>query len=571
MAQKISMLPVGAKVRDVQTTYYDTAIDWVIGDKNHEGYPTNSVTLVSEYILTIKTFDAKESGGSTERVENGNNRYSYANIRQWLNKAGTGWYVKQHTYDRPPAASYVYHGENAYDTEAGFKTGFSNNMLVNILPTTLIVGKCVADNYGTETCIDDIFLLSSDEVGLGTVCDAAEGVVLAMFSDNDSRKCMSTEKAVSESEYKDNALKACEAWNWSLRTPARNKSYSVICVGRDGMASTMTADMPRSGIRPSLNLSAETWVSDIPDAEGYYTIIWGAAPTIPPGITVPESVQGGTSLNITYGASTDPDDNPVGYELERQVDGGDWTQVYKGEATSYTDAITRGWETVAYRVRAYDSLGLTSDYATSPTREVNNNRAPAIACTPASGSDLGVKGEGFTIAYSTTDADGDSVTVTEAIDGVTLRTFTPEGEGACTCALTGETWMKILNGAHELAITAGDGQAQAVHTLAFTKSVTAASVTLAQPMEADGPITLCVLSVTGSIPEDADYGVKVTNNALDGAPVWEDCTDEVKLGANHVFTNDTAANGFAFNFKVEVERGESGQGGYINSVQGGFQ
>lgn len=45
----------------------------------------------------------------------------------------------------------------------------------------------------------------------------------------------------------------------------------------------------------------------------------------------------------------------------------------------------------------------------------------------------------------------------------------------------------------------------------------------------------------------------------------------MKLGANHVFTNETAANGFAFNFKVEVERGENGQGGCINSVQGGFE
>ena len=60
-------------------------------------------------------------------------------------------------------------------------------------------------------------------------------------------------------------------------------------------------------------------------------------------------------------------------------------------------------------------------------------------------------------------------------------------------------------------------------------------------------------------------------NANDTAPVWEDCTAEVKNGGNHVFTNETAANGFAFNFKVEVERGASGIGGYISSVQGGFQ
>lgn len=90
-------------------------------------------------------------------------------------------------------------------------------------------------------------------------------------------------------------------------------------------------------------------------------------------------------------------------------------------------------------------------------------------------------------------------------------------------------------------------------------------------MPADGLITVCVLSVSGYIPGDAVYKVEVTNNALDDAPVWEDCTDEVKIGANHVFANETAANGFAFNFRLDAERGPSGVGGYITSVQGGFQ
>ena len=104
-------------------------------------------------------------------------------------------------------------------------------------------------------------------------------------------------------------------------------------------------------------------------------------PTAPGCITVPENVQGGTSLEVTWGASTDPDDDPIGYELERQVDNGEWEQVYKGEATSYTDAITRGWLTVAYRVRAYDSYGATSDY---PQWGQTRNRSvpPECHCRP---------------------------------------------------------------------------------------------------------------------------------------------------------------------------------------------
>lgn len=316
------------------------------------------------------------------------------------------------------------------------------------------------------------------------------------------------------------------------------------------------------------------------DSEGLYStyrnsaqvsVFNNAVPSAPGGITIPEEVLGGGSLTVTWTASTDPDNNLEGYELERQVDGGEWTQVYKGPNMSFTDTITRGWTSVNYRVRAYDAYNAASGYAMGTAREVDNNRAPAITCGTESGSDLGTKDAGFSITYSAGDEDGDAVTVTEEIDGAAQRTFTATPGETYTFQVTGETFMKVLNGDHALTITASDGQAAAVHKLTFTKSVTAASVTLSEPMEADGKITICVLAVAGDIPADAQYSVKVTNNANDTAPVWEDCTTEVKNGGNHVFENETAENGFAFNFKVEVERGASGIGGYISSVQGGFQ
>lgn len=91
-------------------------------------------------------------------------------------------------------------------------------------------------------------------------------------------------------------------------------------------------------------------------------------------------------------------------------------------------------------------------------------------------------------------------------------------------------------------------------------------------MEADAPITICVLSVIGSIPADAEYTVEVTNNALDDNPTWEDCTTAVKAGANYIFEHkDAPTNTPAFNFRINASRGPSGEGGYITSVQGGFQ
>ena len=301
------------------------------------------------------------------------------------------------------------------------------------------------------------------------------------------------------------------------------------------------------------------------------TVKNNTAPTAPNGITVPNTVLGGSPLTITWGAATDQDGNLSGYSLERQVDGGDWAQVYSGNTLSYTDTITKGWATVAYRVRAYDSDNAYSGYVTSQERTVNNNTAPVIVCASPSGSDLGTKDAGFMVSYSVSDADGDIVTVTEAIDGVTKRTFQATLDGSNSFNITGEYFMKLLNGGHTLTITASDGKASTVHTLVFAKKVTGASITLETPMAADDQISICVLSVIGSIPADAEYRVEVTNNANDETPVWEDCTTAVKTGANYVFENKTAANGFAFNFRLTAERGPSGEGGYINSVQGGFQ
>ena len=304
---------------------------------------------------------------------------------------------------------------------------------------------------------------------------------------------------------------------------------------------------------------------------GQVTVVNNRAPTAPASITVPLTVIGGADLVISWGAATDSDDNLAGYELERQVDSRAWERLCRENVRAYTDTITKGWETVAYRVRAYDDLDVAGPYTTSQTRKVNNNTAPVITCATPSGSDLGVKAEDFTVDYSVDDVDADAVTVTEAIDGVAKRAFQAVLGQSNTFEITGDTFMRVLNGKHTLTITANDGQASTIHTLTFTKEVTAASITLETPLDADAEITLAVLSVVGSIPADATYKVEVTNNGKDAQPVWQDATAAVKSGANVVFENHTAESGFAFNFRVTVERGESGQGGYITSVQGGFQ
>ena len=56
-----------------------------MADKNHAGYPSNSVTLVTNQIIKMLCFDATEpSNGNSDRCNYGNNRYIYSNLRQWL-------------------------------------------------------------------------------------------------------------------------------------------------------------------------------------------------------------------------------------------------------------------------------------------------------------------------------------------------------------------------------------------------------------------------------------------------------------------------------------------------------
>ena len=136
---------------------------------------------------------------------------------------------------------------------------------------------------------------------------------------------------------------------------------------------------------------------------------------------------------------------------------------------------------------------------------------------------------------------------------------------------TAENFQRILNGSHTIQITANDGKESTSMNATFTKSVTSATVTLTTPLAVDGDITVAVLQVTGSIPDDATFKVEVTNNANDPSPVWQDATVEVKKGVNIVFTNSEATNGAAFNFRVSVNRGASGTGGYIEAISGAFQ
>lgn len=237
---------------------------------------------------------------------------------------------------------------------------------------------------------------------------------------------------------------------------------------------------------------------------------------------------------------------------------------------------TNGYVFSNYCNKTYGSrpaFTLPSTLSVSDDGSVSVNTAPTISGSYATGTNLGTKTAGFNLTYTVADADGDTVTVKEYLDNVLQRTYTATlGATNTFQCVTAANFQTVLNGAHTLKVVANDGKADsAAYTITFTKKVTKATITLASALPADDIIQVMVMTLTSSIPADANLKVLVTNNANDSSPVWEDATADIKNGVNHAFTNKTAANGFAFNFKLSVERGASDTGGYISNIGGAFE
>ena len=277
MAKQISTLNVGDVVKSVNTKYNNSVIRFIVGHKT-----ANRVKLITEKIITLKCFDAKEpSNPNSDRKNYGNNRYSQSNIDQWLNSAaGAGaWYSARHTYDAPPNNANVWDGYNEYDAQPGFLSFFEESFRNAILDSTIRVAKnTVTDGGGYEDITRKVYLLSRMEVGLSNENGIAEGSKWDLFSDDNSRKAYPTAEAVSRSEYTSGSLNASSPWYWWLRTPYVGYSYYARLVNADGTLSSNYACLGHWGVRPALELDSGILVSDTPDTDGCYIITWWTPP-----------------------------------------------------------------------------------------------------------------------------------------------------------------------------------------------------------------------------------------------------------------------------------------------------
>ena len=579
MSQSISKLAVGAKIEvPVLSAYqsrFGAKLVFKIADKNHSGYPANSVTLITEKIIQLMAFDAKEPNNSnSDRKSYGNNRYLHSNLLQWLNSnaAAGAWYSAKHSADAPPTNANVWDNYNEYDAWAGFLAMLEPKFVAELLDTTQTVAKnTVTDGGSYETVTSKMFLASTTEVGLANENSIAEGSLLALFSNDASRVAYPTSQCVSNSEYTNTNFTTSKGWYWWLRTPHSSNARGVRGVSTDGTLSRNYAYNGNGGVRPLCNLSSSILVSDTTNADGNYEIIYNSAPSAHSGITAPAQAYSGQNIEVSCAEASDPDGDALTYCFERSYNSGAWTQVQSSAARTFTEAVSTAWNTLKYRVRAKDSYDNYSAYTTSGDIAVIHNQPPVIS---GANADLGVKREGFTYEYSVTDPDADIVNVVEKIDGTVHATKNNVELGETqTLSVIDDSFTALSNAIHTITITATDSAGNsAVRTLTFTKAIDGFVITLTEPLEAESQPTRCNITVTRDIPAGGEFKVEATNNPFDTSPVWEDCTNAVIAGHAHVFENtmNTAAQ-YGLNIRVTVKRGTALTNCWVSGIGGNFE
>ena len=563
MAQSLSNLPIGAKIKfGKYSVNGETAqsIIWLVVAKNHSGYPTNAVTLLSEKVIDVRPFDARETGLPDGKA-GGNNNYSVSNIDQWLNKSTSPWYVAAHEKDTPPEPSDYMAEGSAYVNRPGFLNAFTEQERNKILSTTILVRTY---NIGLTSIVRKVFLPSWKELS-GDTAYGDEGTLWEYFTTG-KRAAKYTSQFVTNnliSTAYDTYMDA----SYYLRTTRSNNASDVYAAAGTQSMSAHSASAA-VGIRPALNLSTTDMVSDTTDSDGCYTVIPNTAPPVPTTLNVPSTIYGGKSTTISWSGVSDPEGQAVTYQLEQSIAGGAFTTIYSGTNLSYTTTLAFGSTSVQFRVRATDSMGASSGYITSASKTIVNNYAPTITGTDGY---LGEKDGEFYIDYRVEDPNGDIMTVTEHIDGVYHRSFVYR-DVTSTFSVMGNTWAALSNGFHTMTITATDGVDTTVRTYTFTKSVSSFTVQNNTPYTATTMPTRIKVSLNGNFPVGSTKKVEVCNNGFDSSPTWEDASTAESGGLIHIFTNKTkTATNWGVKIRVTVNRNGASGACYITSIGGNFE
>ncbi len=216
-------------------SYLGKPIEWrVLYLEEKDGRQT--AVLISKYILTMKAFDAAESGKynhdesrdyisreseadqdlELQAYVRGNSCWQNSNLRAWLNAETE---VVAYEGQAPISAAMSEH-HNGYQNEAGFLNGFTDKEIKVLLERECHTPGNALDG-GEIVTLDRVFLLSEeelawfDEAGLSRL---SEPTAEALEQD------LSQWYEVSLSEY------GVKEYCWWLRTPAEGYSSKVYLV-----------------------------------------------------------------------------------------------------------------------------------------------------------------------------------------------------------------------------------------------------------------------------------------------------------------------------------------------------
>lgn len=579
MSQSISNLAIGSFVvfgKYSVNGESPLALIWKIVGTQKDANGQNAVVLLSTQILDIRSFDAAEPNNpDNARSKYGNNRYRYSNINQWLNSTADAgeWYSAQHSYDQAPDSSGVVNHNTQYADRPGFLSYFTTGQRSVIRPAKVRVALSTQDGGGYEDITMQVFLPSSTELGLGNEGGTQEGSTWEAFV-NGAAVTASTANAVINNTLSDNKPPLAQSWYYWLRSPVYSQSYSTRMVNKDGTLAYTAPISGDVGVRPAILLSSSLSVSDTTNIVGAYNVEINEPPPVPKNLDVPPYIYGGKTATISWSESIDLNGDAVTYSLQRRHDDGTYIEVYRGSELSYTDNIEFGWSTVQYKVGAFESNNpisyIVMTYTESAVRDVINNYPPIISGTD---ENLGTKSDGFSQEYTITDSEGEKVSVTEAVDGVEVRSYMATLSQSNTFDVTGATWLTLSNGSHTMTITATDSYMESVvRTYTFTKSVDSFSIQNTVPYDSDVRPSRIKISVTRNIPAEASFNVFVCNNGFDESPTWEEATGSVTGGLVHVFENETkTADAWGVIVKVEVHRLDAQGACYVSQIGGNFE
>ena len=349
MAQLLSNLPNQALIKFGSHSVASEAaqpIIWMVADKNHNGYPSNSVTLITEKIIDQRAFDAVESNQNYGNID-----YKLSNIHQWLNSdAGAGkWYTASHSKDVAPTNDATTFG-TGYSSRPGFLYNFSASERQALLPTTLTVKT-------GETISARVFLPSRMEItgSGGYEGDSRFSCFLTAYTN-----AKLTQQAFTYGQSTSKPSSINDTWEYHTRTPY-NSTDRIVAIstnnGATGQAAPRDGD---SGVRPVINLSANTKISSTTDADGCYTILPQSSPTISGLSDNQTNKSAGFSLGYTINDAdgdtvtvTEYIDNvkicsyvaTLGENNEFSVEGATWYKLASGAHTLKVVA-TDGYDTV---------------------------------------------------------------------------------------------------------------------------------------------------------------------------------------------------------------------------------